>query len=45
METLLEDISFNAGGNPLVDVTIDRPYVQKTFGAEKKKRDLKKYIL
>ena len=45
METLLEDISFNAGGNPLVDVIIDRPYVQKTFGAEKKKRDLKKYIL
>ncbi|MBQ3494066.1 MAG: ATP-dependent protease ATPase subunit HslU [Clostridia bacterium] len=45
METLLEDISFNAGGQPMVDVVIDRPYVQKAFSQEKKQRDLKKYIL
>ena len=45
METLLEDISFNAGANPMVDVVIDRVYVQNTFGQEKKQRDLKRYVL
>lgn len=45
METLLEDISFNAGDNPMVDVVIDRIYVQNTFGQEKKQHDLKRYVL
>ena len=45
METLLEDISFNAGDNPIVDVVIDRVYVQNTFGQEKKQHDLKRYVL
>ena len=41
----LEDISFNAGSNPMVDVVIDRVYVQNIFGHEKKQRDLKRYVL
>ena len=45
METLLEDISFNAGDNPMVDVVIDRVYVQNAFGQEKKQHDLKRYVL
>lgn len=46
MEALLEDISFNAGGNhPRLEVVIDRAYVQKTFKDEKRKYDLKKYVL
>ena len=46
METLLEDISFNANGNhPMLEVVIDKVYVQNAFRETKKKYDLKKYIL
>lgn len=46
MECLLEEISFNASGeHPVVEVVIDRNYVQKTFSNSKKKFDLKKYVL
>ena len=46
MESLLEDISFNASGDhPLLKVKIDRKYVQNAFKETKKKFDLKKYIL
>jgi ATP-dependent HslUV protease ATP-binding subunit HslU len=46
MESLLEDISFNANGqHPMMEVKIDRAYVQKAFSETKKKFDLKKYVL
>lgn len=46
MEALLEDISFNASGDhPMLDVTIDRVYVQNAFKETKKKFDLKKFVL
>mgnify|MGYP000481169513 FL=1 len=46
IEKVLEDISFNATGeNPLVKVVIDKNYVQNAFGEDRKKYDLKKYIL
>lgn len=46
MEKLLEDISFNASGDhPLTKVKIDKKYVEKVFGDNHKKHDLKKYIL
>ena len=46
METLLEDISFNASGNhPMLEVVVDRTYVQNAFNATKKKYDLKKFVL
>ena len=46
MESLLEDISFNASGDhPMLDVVVDRNYVQNAFKDTKKKFDLKKYIL
>ena len=46
MESLLEDISFNASSElPLTTVNIDRAYVQNAFKETKKKFDLKKYIL
>ena len=46
MEQLLEDLSFNAGGDhPMTDVVIDRKYVSECLSSEKKKQDLKKYIL
>ena len=46
MESLLEDISFNATGeHPMLDVTIDKLYVQNAFKETKKKFDLSKYIL
>lgn len=46
MESLLEDISFNASGDhPMLDVKVDRGYVQNAFKETKKKFDLKKYIL
>ena len=46
MESLLEDISFNASGDhPMLDVKIDRVYVQNAFKETKKKFDLKKFIL
>ena len=46
IEMLLEDISYNATGeHPMLDVVIDKTYVQKAFSETKKKFDLKKYIL
>ncbi len=46
MESLLEDISFNATGeHPMLDVKIDKLYVQNAFKETKKKFDLTKYIL
>ncbi|MGI6175515.1 MAG: ATP-dependent protease ATPase subunit HslU [Christensenellales bacterium] len=45
MESLLEDISFNAGGNhPQVDITVDAKYVVEHLG-EHEDRNLRKYIL
>lgn len=46
MEALLEDVSFNATGeHPLLDVEIDKNYVQNVFKDRKKQYDLKKYVL
>lgn len=46
MESLLEDLSFNAGGNhPMTDVTIDKKYVDEHLSKEVRKHDLKKFIL
>ena len=46
MESLLEDISFNAGGDmPTVDVKIDAKYVAEHLSGQAKKHDLKKFIL
>ena len=46
METLLEDVSFNASDElPMTEVKIDRAYVQNAFKDTKRKFDLKKYIL
>ncbi|MEG1751555.1 MAG: ATP-dependent protease ATPase subunit HslU [Clostridia bacterium] len=46
MEALLEDISYNASGqHPMLKVQINKEFVQNAFSKEKKKYDLKKYIL
>ncbi len=46
MESLLEDLSFNASGDhPVIDVKIDRKYVSDHLGDRVHKHDLKKYIL
>ena len=46
MEYLLEDISFNAGGDhPVVTVKIDKKYVDEHLERIIKNRDLKKYVL
>ncbi|MBQ8427127.1 MAG: ATP-dependent protease ATPase subunit HslU [Clostridia bacterium] len=46
MENLLEDISFEAGGDTMAKETIiDRQYVIDKLGGETKTKDLKKYIL
>lgn len=46
MEKLLEDISFNANGeHQMIDIKIDKAYVEKTFAETTKKYDLKKYII
>ncbi len=46
MEALLEEVSFNATGkHPMVDVVIDRNYVNTVFKDQQKKFDLKKYVL
>ena len=45
-EQMLEDISFNAGGNmPDVDVVINGEYVREHLGGDTKKADMKRYIL
>lgn len=46
METLIEDISFNASGqHPLVEIDIDKKYVSEHLQNVMKEYDLKKYII
>ncbi len=46
IENLLEDISYNAGGDyPLMDVEIDAAYVKEHLKERLKDNDLQKYIL
>ena len=46
MEELLEEVSFNAGGNePARKIVVDKAFVENKLGTEKKTKDLKKYIL
>ena len=46
MEQLLEDISFNATGeHPMIDVNVDKKYVDEHLEKLIKEHDLKKYIL
>lgn len=45
METLLEDISFNACGETEVEVVIDRAYVDEHLESALKSMNLKKYII
>lgn len=46
MEQLLDDISFNAGGDhPEVEMVIDQKYVEQHFNKELQRKNLKKYIL
>lgn len=46
METLLDDVSFNASGDhPMIDITINKTYVREHIGKQIKDLDLKKFIL
>lgn len=46
IENLLEDISYNAGGNhPMIDVEVDANYVREHLKDQIKDNDLQKYIL
>lgn len=46
LEKLLEDISFNAtGDHPMIDVKVDKKYVQEHLANILKEFDLRKYIL
>ncbi len=45
MENLLEEISFNAGGETTKEIVIDKAYVASKLGTDRKTKDLKKYIL
>lgn len=46
LEKLLEDISYNANGtHPLVDVNIDKAYVENVFSKTLKKFDVSSYII
>ena len=46
MENLIEDVSFNAGGDETArEVVIDKQFVIDKLGGDKKSKDLKKYIL
>jgi len=46
MENLLEDVSFNAGGDSgQVEVVVDKEFVVNKLGKAKQQKDLKKYIL
>lgn len=47
MEHLLEDISFNAGGNdyPVIPVEVNAKYVEEHLASVSANRDLKKYVL
>ncbi len=46
IENLLDDISFNAtGDHPMIDVVIDRNYVESRLNIQKTSEDLNKYIV
>ena len=46
MESLLEDVSFNAtGDHPVIEINIDKTYVDEHLNNICKKFDLSKYIL
>ena len=46
IENLLEDISYNAGGNhPMIDLEIDAAYVKEHLKEQIKDNDLQKHIL
>lgn len=46
MENLLEDISFNASGDhPMIEVVVDKKYVDEHLEAVVRSQNLKKYIL
>lgn len=46
VEQLVEDLSFNAGGDhPDMDVVIDADYVTRTLGETLKEQDVRRYIL
>ena len=47
MVHLLEDISYNAGGNdyPVITVEVNAKYVEEHLSSISKNRDLKKYVL
>ena len=46
MESLLEDVSYNASGDhPLIEVKIDRKYVLDHLSKQVKNHNLKKYII
>ncbi len=46
LETLLEDVSFNASEqNPLVEVVVDKTFVESTLTSEFKAHDFKKFVL
>jgi len=46
MESLLEDVSFNAtGDHPVIDIKVDKKYVDEHLSNIVKKFDLRKYIL
>ena len=46
MEKLLEDLSYNASGDhQVVDIKIDKQYVDNVFAETTKKYDLRKYII
>ena len=46
MESLLEDLSFNADGtHPMTSVVVDKQYVDEHLSSQAKQYDLKKYII
>lgn len=46
MESLLEDLSFNADGtHPMTTVIVDKQYVDEHLSSQAKQYDLKKYII
>ncbi len=46
MESLLEDVSFNAcGDHPMISINIDADYVKEHLSKQIKKHDLRKFIL
>ena len=46
LESLLEDISFNAdGNNPQIQVVVDKAYVEEHLAKEISAHNLKKFIL